>query len=118
MGRTARYGRHRSINLRLTAAAPDLAARDHLTAFGITPEHPETGYGYIKRGEALEGGFAIAEFVEKPDLERAKAYLESGDYSWNGGIFAFRAGVLSTLAYNDLGIVTFSVLARKARHAC
>jgi mannose-1-phosphate guanylyltransferase len=74
------------------AAAGALAARDYLTAFGITPESPETGYGYIKRGEALDGGFAIAEFVEKPDLERAKAYLESGDYSWNGGIFAFRAG--------------------------
>ena len=74
------------------AAAGDLASRDYLTAFGITPEHPETGYGYIKRGEELDGGFAIAEFVEKPDIESAKAYLESGDYSWNGGIFAFRAG--------------------------
>ena len=74
------------------AAAADLASRDYLTAFGITPESPETGYGYIKRGEVLDGGFAIAEFVEKPDLERARAYLASGDYSWNGGIFAFRAG--------------------------
>ena len=73
-------------------AAAALAARDYLTAFGITPDSPETGYGYIKRGEALDGGFAIAEFVEKPDLERACTYLESGDYCWNGGIFAFRAG--------------------------
>lgn len=74
------------------AAAGALAANDYLTAFGITPEHPETGYGYIRRGETLDGGFAIAEFVEKPDLARAQSYLASGDYSWNGGIFAFRAG--------------------------
>ncbi|WP_298307888.1 mannose-1-phosphate guanylyltransferase [uncultured Erythrobacter sp.] len=73
-------------------AAGELAAQDYLTAFGITPERPETGYGYIRQGDALEGGFAIAEFVEKPDLERAQRYLDSGSYSWNGGIFAFRAG--------------------------
>lgn len=73
-------------------AASQLAAQDYLTAFGITPESPETGYGYIRRGEPLEGGFAIAQFVEKPDLARAQSYLASGDYSWNGGIFAFRAG--------------------------
>lgn len=73
-------------------AAGALASQDYLTAFGITPESPETGYGYIKRGGSVGAGFAIAEFVEKPDLERAKAYLESGEYSWNGGIFAFRAG--------------------------
>jgi len=74
------------------AAAGELAAQDYLTAFGITPDRPETGYGYIRRGEALGEGFAIAEFVEKPGLERAQSYLESGDYSWNGGIFVFRAG--------------------------
>lgn len=73
-------------------AAGELAAQDYLTAFGITPDHPETGYGYIRQGEALDQGFAIAEFVEKPDLARAQSYLSSGDYSWNGGIFAFRAG--------------------------
>lgn len=73
-------------------AAGALATKDYLTAFGITADRPETGYGYIRRGEALESGFAIAQFVEKPDLERAKSYLESGEYSWNGGIFAFRAG--------------------------
>lgn len=73
-------------------AAGALAGEDYLTAFGITPDRPETGYGYIRRGEALDGGFAIGEFVEKPDRVRAKAYLESGEYSWNGGIFAFCAG--------------------------
>lgn len=70
-----------------------LAAEGWLVTFGIRPEHAETGYGYIRRGEALEGGaFAVAEFVEKPDLATAKAYLADGGYDWNGGIFLFRAG--------------------------
>jgi len=75
-------------------AAAELAAQDYLVSFGITPDRPETGYGYLKRGEAIEGGYSIAQFVEKPDIDRAKSYLESGEYSWNGGIFAFRAGHL------------------------
>lgn len=78
-----------------TAAATSAAklARDgHLVAFGITPDAPETGYGYIKRGAELNGGFAIERFVEKPDLETAKKFLAEGGFSWNGGIFAFKAG--------------------------
>ena len=75
-------------------AAAQLASKDWLVSFGIAPERPETGYGYLHRGEALPGGYQIAKFVEKPDLEKAKAYLASGEYSWNGGIFAFRAGAL------------------------
>lgn len=75
-------------------AAAALAQQDYLVAFGIAPDRPETGYGYLQRGEALPGGFAIRRFVEKPDLARAQEYLASGDYSWNGGIFAFRAGHL------------------------
>lgn len=79
-------------------AAGELAAQDYLTAFGIAPDRPETGYGYIRQGEAVSAGFAISEFVEKPDLARAQSYLSSGEYSWNGGIFAFRAGAfLETL---------------------
>jgi mannose-1-phosphate guanylyltransferase len=76
----------------LDAAA--LAREDYLVSFGIAADRPETGYGYLRRGEPLAGGFAIREFVEKPDLARAQAYLTSGEYSWNGGIFAFRAGYL------------------------
>jgi mannose-1-phosphate guanylyltransferase/mannose-1-phosphate guanylyltransferase/mannose-6-phosphate isomerase len=75
-------------------AAAELAAQDHLVAFGIAADRPETGYGYIRRGEPRAGGYAIAQFVEKPDRTRAEAYLASGEYSWNGGIFAFRAGAL------------------------
>ncbi|MEP0189809.1 MAG: sugar phosphate nucleotidyltransferase [Erythrobacter sp.] len=75
-------------------AAAKLAREDWLVSFGIAPTHPETGYGYLHRGKELSGGYRIARFVEKPDLESAKAYLSSGEYSWNGGIFAFRAGAL------------------------
>lgn len=75
-------------------AAARLASEDWLVSFGIAPERPETGYGYLRRGDDLPGGFRIAKFVEKPNLETAQAYLASGEYSWNGGIFAFRAGAL------------------------
>ena len=74
------------------AAAASLAAQDWLVSFGITPTAPETGYGYIKRGEPLEGGYRVERFVEKPDSATARAFLADGGYSWNGGIFAFRAG--------------------------
>lgn len=75
-------------------AAARLASDDWMVSFGIAPTHPETGYGYLHRGEPMPGGYRIARFVEKPGLERAEAYLASGEYSWNGGIFAFRAGAL------------------------
>jgi mannose-1-phosphate guanylyltransferase/mannose-1-phosphate guanylyltransferase/mannose-6-phosphate isomerase len=74
------------------AAAALLAREDRLVSFGIKPLYPETGYGYLEHGEPLTGGFEIRRFVEKPDLATAKEYLESGKFSWNGGIFAFRAG--------------------------
>ncbi len=74
--------------------AAALAREGWLVSFGITPDRPETGYGYIRRGEALDEGFRIAQFVEKPDLARAEQFLASGDYAWNGGIFAFAAGRL------------------------
>lgn len=75
-------------------AAAALAREGFLVSFGIAAHRPETGYGYLQRGEPLTGGYRIRQFVEKPDLARAEAYLASGDYSWNGGIFAFRAGQL------------------------
>ncbi len=68
-----------------------------LVSFGISPERPETGYGYIRRGDpcrGVDGAFRIAEFVEKPVLEQAQAYLASGEYLWNGGIFLFPAQLL------------------------
>ena len=75
-------------------AAAELAAQDWLVSFGIEAKTPETGFGYLRRGEAIgQGpGAKVAQFVEKPDLARAEQFLSSGDYAWNGGIFAFRAG--------------------------
>lgn len=75
-------------------AAAALACGDWLVSLAITPDRPETGYGYIKRGAGLSGGFEVERFVEKPSLERAEQFLAHGGYSWNGGIFAFRAGAL------------------------
>ena len=71
----------------------DLARDGWLVAFGIAATAPETGFGYIKRGEAIGAkGFKVDRFVEKPQLETAKAFLADGGYAWNGGIFALRAG--------------------------
>ena len=64
-----------------------------LVTFGVVPGGPETGYGYIKRGEKLEDdtAFNVAEFVEKPDLQTAEHYVSAGHYYWNSGIFLMRA---------------------------
>jgi mannose-1-phosphate guanylyltransferase len=73
-------------------AALPLVRDGWLTTFGIAPDGPETGYGYIQVGEALRGGVhRVARFVEKPDRARAEAMIAGGDHVWNGGIFLFRA---------------------------
>jgi mannose-1-phosphate guanylyltransferase/mannose-6-phosphate isomerase len=80
---------------RAVATGLPLAEQDWLTTFGIVPDRPETGYGYIRRGEELDGQpgvYRLAGFVEKPDEKTARGYLESGGYAWNGGIFMMRAG--------------------------
>lgn len=83
-------------------AAAVLAQDGWLVSFGIAATAPETGFGYLQRGEAIgDLGFKVARFVEKPDLERAKAFLADGGYAWNGGIFAFRVGTfLAELAHH------------------
>ncbi|MFP1898327.1 mannose-1-phosphate guanylyltransferase/mannose-6-phosphate isomerase [Lonsdalea quercina] len=69
------------------------AANNQLVTFGIIPEYPETGYGYIKKGEGLSDScFRVDAFVEKPDLAKAEAYVADGGYSWNSGMFLFKAG--------------------------
>nr|WP_082467265.1 mannose-1-phosphate guanylyltransferase/mannose-6-phosphate isomerase [Sphingomonas sp. Leaf25] len=74
------------------ARALPLVADGWLVTFGITPDAPETGYGWIKVGEPLvEGVHRVDRFVEKPPLDKAEAMLASGDHAWNGGIFLFRA---------------------------
>ncbi|WP_262965113.1 mannose-1-phosphate guanylyltransferase/mannose-6-phosphate isomerase [Methylobacter psychrophilus] len=73
--------------------AKALAEQGFLVTFGIVPTEPETGYGYIKADTMQHGAaFGVAAFVEKPDVETAKGYLQSGGYYWNSGMFAFRAG--------------------------
>jgi mannose-1-phosphate guanylyltransferase/mannose-1-phosphate guanylyltransferase/mannose-6-phosphate isomerase len=73
--------------------AMPLVAQGWLITFGITPDAPETGYGYIRFGEGLAAGVnKVASFVEKPDAARAAAMLAEGGYAWNAGIFLFRAG--------------------------
>lgn len=80
-----------AFQLAVRAAIPHAQA-GRLVTFGIVPTRPETGYGYIKRGGAVEGGFAVDRFVEKPDAETAGQYVESGEYYWNSGMFLFQAG--------------------------
>ncbi len=74
-------------------SAAALAAEGWLVSFGIEAKSPETGFGYLHRGEPVgEHGFRVARFVEKPDQSRAEEFVAGGEHAWNGGIFAFRAG--------------------------
>ncbi len=73
--------------------AAEFASQENLVTFGIVATGPETGYGYIKRGEAKSGAYQVEEFVEKPDLATAKNYVSSGEYYWNSGMFIFKASV-------------------------
>ncbi|ETN92846.1 Mannose-1-phosphate guanylyltransferase 1 [Gammaproteobacteria bacterium MOLA455] len=68
-----------------------LAESGKLVTFGIVVHEPHAGYGYIKKGKSQGPGFAVDVFVEKPSIEVAKEYLESGDYLWNSGMFLFKA---------------------------
>ena len=72
-----------------------LANEGMVVTFGIKPDSPETGYGYIQSGEPLgkNGVNRIARFVEKPDLATAQAYLDAGSYFWNSGLFMLHASV-------------------------
>ena len=70
------------------------ALRGDVVTFGIVPERPETGYGYIRHGVVdADACFAVEAFVEKPDAATAQSYVESGDYLWNSGLFLMRASV-------------------------
>ena len=76
--------------------AASLAETGVAVTFGIAPDCPETGYGYIQKGALLAGQtdvFQLARFVEKPEFDVAQAYLDSGDYLWNSGLFVMRASV-------------------------
>ena len=76
--------------------AVDAAKQGSLVTFGIKPEHPETGFGYIQADaeQVLGGVHRVKRFVEKPDVKTAQSYLDSGDYYWNSGMFVWRASAL------------------------
>ncbi len=76
----------------LREAIEHARADDVLVTIGITPTHAHTGYGYIKQGKKVSGRtHHVERFFEKPNLDRAQKYLESGDYTWNSGMFVWRA---------------------------
>ena len=76
---------------RAVQVAAQAAQSGRLVTFGVVPQAPETGYGYIRRGAAEGEAWRIASFVEKPPLEKAREYLQSGEYYWNSGMFLFGA---------------------------
>jgi len=83
--------------------AAEVARSGALVTIGIKPTRPETGYGYIRVGEALDGGAArVKAFVEKPDAETAAGYLASGEYLWNGGIFVFTARAMREAIFQHM----------------
>ncbi|WP_317201180.1 mannose-1-phosphate guanylyltransferase/mannose-6-phosphate isomerase [Janthinobacterium sp.] len=84
-----------------------LAREGALVTFGVVPTAPETGYGYIQRGAALDGaGYRVDRFVEKPDRATAEGFVAAGSYYWNSGMFVFRAArYLSELAQFQPAIV-------------
>ncbi|RLI89851.1 MAG: mannose-1-phosphate guanylyltransferase/mannose-6-phosphate isomerase [Archaeoglobales archaeon] len=79
-------------NYRKAFQVAEKLAESKLVTFGIKPTRPHTGYGYIKPGKEIDGGYEVGAFVEKPDFEKAKEYIEKG-YLWNSGMFLFRSSV-------------------------
>jgi mannose-1-phosphate guanylyltransferase / mannose-6-phosphate isomerase len=69
--------------------AVEMASNSNIVTFGVTPDKPETGYGYIQAGAKKGSGYAVDSFREKPDRETAERYLAAGNYYWNSGMFAF-----------------------------
>ncbi|MFH2091844.1 MAG: mannose-1-phosphate guanylyltransferase/mannose-6-phosphate isomerase [Pseudomonadota bacterium] len=87
----------------------EYAQTDHLITFGVIPDGPETGYGYIKKGSPMQAGATAAKiekFVEKPDLKTAQHYIESGLYCWNSGMFMFKASAI----INELELLAPDIL--------
>ena len=78
----------------IVQTAVEVAVSGKIVTFGVRPTRPETGFGYMKAGASLgQAAWTIASFVEKPDAACAQAFIDAGDYYWNGGMFLFQAGV-------------------------
>jgi len=85
-----------SVFQKVVSEGASLADRQKVVTFGIVPTGPETGYGYIRKGAALDGegdAYRIEAFVEKPEIATAREYLESGSYLWNSGLFMLKASL-------------------------
>ena len=99
------------------AVAAELASEGKLVTFGIVAHAPETGYGYIRRGEGRGPSYPVAQFIEKPPLDLARQFVSSGDYYWNSGMFVFKASrylaELQALAPDILDAVKSAYLAAK-----
>ena len=80
----------KSFAIAVNSAIP-LAESGKLITFGIVPKEPHTGYGYIKKGKIHGAGFIVEDFVEKPSIDVAEGYIDSGEYYWNSGMFLFKA---------------------------
>ena len=91
--------RNRDLFHYLLKAAFDVAADDYLVTLGIAPTNPSTAYGYIQQGESLNGAYKypvykVKRFIEKPDEQTAQQFLRAGNYSWNSGMFIWKASVI------------------------
>jgi mannose-1-phosphate guanylyltransferase len=98
-------------------AAVKLSEQGWLVTFGIQPEYPETGFGYIEAGKTIDhsSGLRVTRFVEKPDLQTAKGYVAAGNYFWNSGMFCFQVGtVLAEFAKHAPDVLEAAVLAKQA----
>jgi len=104
-----------------------VAEKDYLVTLGIPPSRPETGYGYIKQGPALQGmkeAYRVERFVEKPDKDTADSFIKKGGYFWNCGVFLWKASVLLDEMKTHLpdlysrldDIVSHTVVNRKTFH--
>lgn len=91
------------------AQAHTMAQAGHLVTFGIVPQHPETGFGYIQKGAPMGAGFAAAQFIEKPPLETATAFVQGGQHLWNAGMFCMQVGAfLSEMALHAPEVLSAS----------
>jgi mannose-1-phosphate guanylyltransferase len=79
----------------VTAAMQLAESAEGLVTIGVSPTRPETGYGYIQQGEPAAPGFRVHRFAEKPDEATAQAYVDSGEYLWNSGMFFWKVGAFT-----------------------
>ncbi len=96
--------RNRGEFLRCVQVALNMASEgEHLVTFGIQPTNPETGFGYIQRGQLVrEDVYRVRQFTEKPDKETAERFVASGEYYWNSGMFVWKVSTLLTVIERHL----------------